>query len=114
MDLTQLERDLIGDMAQDDHCLFEIFQFVRLHHGDDLATVRAVGRDLLASWVARGWLETVSGPPFEDDTSPVTITDVLGLVDRAEILDAGFVGADTWLRLTDQAYVDVEWLSPAS
>jgi hypothetical protein len=33
VELSQLETDLLGDMAQDDHCLFEVFQFVRLHHG---------------------------------------------------------------------------------
>ena len=114
MELTTLEQDLLGDMAQDDHCLFEVFQFVRLHHGEQLAVVRLVGRQLLASWIARGWLQTVDGPVGPTNTRPVAISQVLELVDRAETLDAAFLGAETRLRLTEQAYADVEWLSRAS
>ena len=34
MELTRLETGLLGDMAQDDHALYEVFDFVRLHHPD--------------------------------------------------------------------------------
>jgi hypothetical protein len=49
MVLTRLEEDLLGDIAQADHALREVFELVRLHHGREPATVRRIGRELLTS-----------------------------------------------------------------
>ena len=115
MTLTPLESDLLGDMAQDDHDLFEVFQFVRLHHGHDEAQVRQVGRALLASWIARGWLALAEDASVHDRSdAPSNISAVLKLVDQAETLGADFPGANTRLRLTGQARADVEWLGAAT
>ena len=57
MDLTQLEKDLLGDLNQDSHRSWEVFEFVRLHHpaaSDN--EVFTIGRELIASWTERGWL----------------------------------------------------------
>jgi hypothetical protein len=115
MELTPLEADLLGDMAQDDYELFEIFQFVRHHHGHHEARVRSIGRGLLASWIARGWLGLAQSDPGVGPANAVSdIRVVLTLVDRAGTLGAKFPGADTRLRLTEQARADVEWLGPAT
>jgi hypothetical protein len=110
MVLTPLEEDFLGDMAQDDHALREVFAFVRLHHGDDPATIRRVGRELVASWYERGWLRVVDKPPDWPAYQAQSIAEVLRLIDEAESLGGEFRGAETWLRLTDQAFQDVEWL----
>lgn len=114
MVLTPLEVDFLGDLAQDDHALREVFEFVRLHHGDEPTEVRRVGRELLASWYARGWLQVVNKPPDWPGYQAASIHEVLRLVDEAESLGVEFRGADTWLGLTDQAFRDVEWLQRAS
>jgi hypothetical protein len=114
MELTALEQDLLGDLAEDDHALREIFEFVRLHHGSHPATVRRLGSELLATWNARGWLEIVDKLPDWPGYMAASMDEVLTLVDAAESLGVDFRGAGTWLRLTPQAYADVEWLSRAS
>jgi len=115
MELTPLETDFLGDLAQDDHQLFEVFQFVRHHHGHEASRVRAIGRALLASWIARGWLTVVSADHGAVPPSAATdIAHIIELVDRAATLDGEFPGSDTWLRLTEQASADVEWIGPAT
>ena len=114
MVLSSLEADFLGDMRQDDHTLREVFEFVRLHHGDDPSIVRRVGRDLLATWYARGWLAVVDKPPSWPGYQATSIEEVLRLVDEAESLGVDFRGADTWLRLTPQGEHDAERLFRAS
>ena len=114
MVLSPLEEDLLGDMSQDDHELREVFEFVRRHHGDDPSTVRQVGRELLTTWNARRWLSVIDRPPAWPGYQAAGIDEVVRLVDKADSLGVDFRGAATWLRLTPQAYRDVEWLSPAS
>ena len=56
--IDPIETDILGDFARDDHSLFEIFDFVRGHqpHSSD-SEVFTIGRQILASWVQRGWLQ---------------------------------------------------------
>jgi hypothetical protein len=55
MQIDPIETDILGDMAQDDHSLYEIFEFVRGHHPDAFDTeVFATGRQILANWIQRG------------------------------------------------------------
>ena len=44
MSLTPLEADFLGDLAQDDYDLWELFQFVRLHNPEDEDRGLARGR----------------------------------------------------------------------
>src|ERR1700704_4384459 len=108
MILSQLEEDLLGDISQDDHALREVFEFVRLHHGDDPATVRRIGRELLTTWNARGWLSIIDKPPSWPGYQATSIEEVLRLVDEAKSLGVDFRGADTWLGLTPQGVHDAE------
>jgi hypothetical protein len=114
MVLTRLEEDLLGDMAQDDHALREVFEFVRLHHGNDPEDVRRLGRELLSSWDSRGWITVVPKPPSWPGYQASSIAEVLQLVDEAGSLGVDFRGAETWLGLTEQAFHDVEWIAPSS
>jgi hypothetical protein len=61
MSLTPLEIDFLGDLAADDYDLWELFEFVRLHHPEDADRGLARGRKLLASWLAMGWIEDANG-----------------------------------------------------
>jgi len=109
MDLTALERDLLGDMAEDHHSAREIVGFVRLHHGDDPSTVRRTLRWLLATWYERGWLAVADRPPDYSGSQAADIPELVMLLDRADLLTPGWEGAETWLRLTDRAHFDQPW-----
>ena len=61
MSLSPLEADFLGDLSQDDYDLWELFQFVRLHHPADADRGLARGRKLLAGWLAKGWIEDADG-----------------------------------------------------
>ena len=61
MSLTPLESDFLGDLAQDDYDLWEFFEFVRLHHPEDADRGLARGRELLAGWLSKGWIEDAHG-----------------------------------------------------
>jgi len=61
MSLTPLESDFLGDLAQDDYDLWELFEFVRLHHPEDADRGLARGRELLAGWLSKGWIEDAHG-----------------------------------------------------
>ena len=111
MELTQLEADLLGDMAQDDHALCEVFHFVRLHHpiADDHEVLRR-GRELVAMWLQRDWLAvlpTGSSIPVKATAALLEIIDQHGI--------AGTYGYEGAPRLVPGpgAYRDVEWLKPA-
>ena len=110
--LSKLESDLLAEFAGDDQCLFEVFAHVRLHTGDDPRAIRTTGRDLLASWISRGWLEVV--PAFEGDDDPDAardISEILPIVDRAKDPAGEYRGASTFLRLTRRAYDEAPGLS---
>ncbi len=109
MELTQLETDLLGDLNQDDHSSWEVFEFVRLHHSAASDNeVFTIGRQLIASWMDRGWL-TIS-ESSQRNSQTVTMGDLLNQIDQmgraATYAHEGALSID----LTDKAYQDVPWL----
>ena len=57
MNLSQLEEDFMGDLEQDFHDIWELYQFVRLWHKDaSEEEVLRVGNHLIESWAHRNWL----------------------------------------------------------
>ncbi len=113
MELSDLEKDLLGDLADDDHSLHEVFGFVRLHYpkADD-SEVLTIGRILIASWIERGWLALAgSGPMYVGVTE---VQDLIALVDRVGTDVTRFFVGSPWIRLSPKARSDVEWLSPHS
>jgi hypothetical protein len=106
MKLSRLEEDLVGDLAQDDHGLWEVFQFVRLHSPSltDEEVFQA-GRDLIASWSERGWLEVVDASGVGAASSLVGLVDQLG----QKALEAS--EAAPLLRLSKVGRSAIDWLS---
>lgn len=113
MQLSELEADLLGDLAGDDHSLHEVFAFVRHHQptAKDEEVLR-IGRDLVATWVARGWL-VLAGDGAMWGAARGT-PDLVPLIDRLGTDATRFFVGSPWLRLGPQAYADVDWLRPAS
>jgi hypothetical protein len=111
MQLSPLEADFLGDLAQDDHALYEVFHFVRHHYPDATdAEVLRRGRELVATWLQRGWLAVRAG----DAAEPAAATGaLLTLIDEHGV--AGTYHFDGAPRLvpTPAAYRDVERLGPA-
>jgi len=65
-----LEADFFGDMADDTHGLWEVFEFVRLHYPelpDEQVFQR--GRDYITRWIQSGWIRISDAPLY-----PSTIT----------------------------------------
>jgi hypothetical protein len=59
--LSDLEIDLLGDLASDNHGLWEVFEFARLHNKSaSPSEIFQIGKGLLEKWGSRGWLEFVS------------------------------------------------------
>ena len=113
MHLTQLESDLLGDLAGDDHSLHEIFGFVRLHYpnADDSEVLR-IGRNVVQTWVNRGWL-ALAGDGAMWGAARST-ADLVPLMDSLGVDATHYFVGSPWLKLARQAYADVEWLSGAS
>ena len=65
-----VEADFFGDLAQDTHGLWEVFEFIRCHDpelGDDAVFAR--GRDYITRWTSSGWIRISETPLY-----PSTIT----------------------------------------
>ncbi len=105
IEVTDIEQEVLEDMT-----------FLPLHVGNVLdevrklcpdampAEARRVGRDLLASWIARGWLEVASR---DGQRPPVGIDGLLAFVDKRPLKATADRRPWVWLRLTDRAYLDV-------
>jgi hypothetical protein len=110
MDLSPLENDLLGDLKGDDHSLYEVFEFVRLHHPGKDREVFRLGRELIATWIGRGWLALAgSGAQWAGLRS---VNEVLPLLDRLNVDSTRFFVGSPWLTLAPKALTDVDWLRP--
>jgi hypothetical protein len=109
MKLSPLEEDILGDLDQDDHSLYEFFEFVRLHHPDlDAARVFETGRTLVAEWLERGWLELSTDQTTWGDAA--SIEDLLAILDRHGESATRYFKGSPELRLAEAAFSDVDWL----
>lgn len=114
MDLTDLEQDILGDMAQDSHGVGELVGYIR-SRAPVASNVVIFGqlRSLLSSWIGRGWLQL--GPPGRPRAGLASIGDILPWLDRQ---GPPVVGLDSDVEtpevdLTDRAFEDVRWLRGA-
>ncbi len=65
-----LEADFFGDLAEDTHGLWEVFDFVRLHYPEFTdEQVFERGRDYITRWIDAGWIRISDAPLY-----PSTIT----------------------------------------
>jgi hypothetical protein len=107
MVLTQLEADLLSNLARSGRPVGDLLRFVELH-SDREADVSAPSalQALLDRWAARGWLAT--GEPPEAGARDVLVANWRVLRPRG--LTVGPESGDVVLWLTDAARCDVEWL----
>ena len=110
--LSTFEEDVIGDLAQDSHELWELYAFARNHYekaSDEEILKR--GNELLSVWVERGWLKA-----FESRSSLVAIEPKQLLIDVHELGQAAVdpKKGSILLALTDRASSDIEWLREGS
>lgn len=108
MELSPLESNFIGDLAQDSHGLWEVFEFVRLHHPDSSEQEAfSRGRELIASWLTRGWLRIAADPKPPGGISEGVL---LQVIDR--LGSKAMVASDElpWIDLSEKAFHDVSWL----
>ena len=63
--LDPVEADFFGDLIQDTHGLWEVFEFVRCHDpqlADDAVFTR--GRDYITRWTDAGWIRISDSPLY--------------------------------------------------
>jgi hypothetical protein len=112
MELSTLESDLIGDLSKDSHGLWEVFEFVKLHHpsGSDQEVFNR-GRELLASWLARGWLRIAANPKPPGGISESALLQVIDRLGSKAMLASDEL---PWIDLSEKAFRDVSWLRKPS
>jgi hypothetical protein len=105
--LSQLEEEMLADLSRHPNGLWEIFEFVSLHapvfsDGEVLET----GRDLLAGFSKRGWLEVIAA-----SGQPLAGIDIVAMIDA--LGDTALVPSPAVPRigLSAKAYKDVDWLT---
>jgi hypothetical protein len=104
--LSKLEEDFVGDLAQDNHGVWEAFEFARFHYpGAVKSEVWTIGRDLLNSWISRGWLEVRSGVGDPLPTSALT-----RLLDEGPGRAMQPLRDSLWLVPASRAFEDITWL----
>src|SRR5438046_1027610 len=108
MHLSKLEKDVLGDLAQDSHELWEVYSFVRHAHRDQQEDeVIGAGRKLLGMWTDRGWLRAVRS---RTNSNVLSGDELLAIVDKLGPQAADPKKGTILLELTDQATKDVDWL----
>ena len=74
--LDACETDFFGDLARDTHGVWEVFEFVRLHHPQlNEQQVLERGCDYITRWAQAGWIR-ISDAPLH----PSTITSSAELI----------------------------------
>jgi hypothetical protein len=76
--LDALEADFFGDLAQDTHGVWEVFEFVRLHY-PDLADVQVFerGYDYIWRWLRSDWIRVSDSPLHPSEIRPSELLDFL-------------------------------------
>jgi len=112
--LSLLEQDILGDMASDSHGVGELVGFIRsanpfFNNGEIFRELY----DLLDRWIARGWLQL--RPSLAYPTDLKSIDELLPFLNRVgpDAMDIDSNAVLPEVDLTDQAFVDVEWLRGA-
>lgn len=108
MQLSLIEKDLLGELSQDTHELWEWYAFLRSNNPtlSEEEVIRS-GRELLAVWIERGWLKAVRS---RSDTSPLSGLKLLTVVDALGLRAADPVEGTMVLDLTERASKDIDWL----
>lgn len=109
--LTRLESEVLGEMAWDSYRLDEVICFIRdaSEPGDQFGLYREV-TTLFAAWITRGWLMLAKRP-----SRPHFLSSIEQILPHLERIGPDVVGDENSaelpeVELTDQAFLDVEWL----
>jgi len=109
MKLSELEEDFLGDLSEDTHGVWEVFEFARMHHPSfSDQEIFETGRDLLKSWIERQWLRLSDEPLYP--TATENLEQMLAEVERLEIKATMYYGGAPSIEVTDKTYEDVTWL----
>jgi hypothetical protein len=112
MNLSAVESDLLGDLAQDTHGIWEVFEFVRLHNSTaSEAETFETGLALLRGWVERGWLSVSSTPLYP--SSIRTPSEALSWLDRTGPSAIRYVPDAPSIDLSAKAIADNPWVAGA-
>jgi hypothetical protein len=96
------EVDFFGDLAGDTHVLWEVFEFVRLHHSDlSDEQVFERGRQYLADWIAAGWIR-VSDTPLHPSTI-TSLAQIPEFLQRHGSAVTGYLDNSPSIDITEEA-----------
>jgi hypothetical protein len=100
--LDTLEADFFGDLAEDTHGLWEVFEFVRLHYPDlSDEQVFQRGRDYITRWIDAGWIR-ISDTPLCPSTI-TTLSDSLSFLRQHETAATRYLENSPSIDPTDEA-----------
>jgi hypothetical protein len=113
MRLSSLEHDLLGDLAEDTHGVWEVFEFVRCHNPNAPDTeVFSLGRELIESWINRGWIVLAANHLYP--TSVSKMSEPLPALDRLGSQATRYFDGAPSIDIAPKAYNDVDWLNQAT
>jgi hypothetical protein len=97
-----VETDFFGDLAEDTHGLWEVFEFIRCHHpqlADDAVFAR--GRDYITRWTDAGWIRISDSPLY-----PSTITSLSAIPEFLQqhgVASISYIENSPSIDITDEA-----------
>ncbi|MFH1157903.1 MAG: hypothetical protein V1721_03335 [Pseudomonadota bacterium] len=108
MNLSKIEEDFLGDLAQDSHELWEFYAFIRHHYTNSSENeIIELGRELLSVWIERGWLDAHRS---RSDTTTLSGKQLVSEIEKLGQAAADPKRGTILLDLTDRALSDVKWL----
>jgi hypothetical protein len=112
MQLSELENDILGDLNEDTHGVWEVFEFARMHHPSyDDQQIFEIGRGLLQSWNEKQWLRLSDTPLYPTRTE--TLGQMLEQINQLGVEATRYYEGAPSIELTTKTYEDVAWLRRA-
>ncbi len=108
MRLSSIEEDILGDLSQDSHELWEWYAFFRLHFPDlSEDEIIKAGRELLGVWIQRDWLKVSKS---RKDPRAIKLDEFLKVVDDLGSRAGDPDEATILLDLSNRPYNEISWL----
>jgi hypothetical protein len=96
------QADFFGDLAKDTHGLWEVFEFVRLHHpGLSEQHVFERGRAYVTRWIDAGWIR-ISDAPLHPSTI-TSLSQIPEFLQRHGSAATFYMEGSPSLDITDEA-----------
>jgi hypothetical protein len=107
--MNKIELDFISDLTQDDHGIWEVFEFVQLHLPElSLEEVLEMGKSLLSKWLADEIVIARSGESI--DSRILTTKDALLRIEEAGNEAVTWFPQAPWLQLGPKAQESYPWI----